>query len=142
MLTKYNFDGEELWTNFFTYTGFDSGYVIEIITLESGNLISLNVASGVAEYEYLLRYYDEFGDTILNVHNFLDKEYFDINDMERNGDELIFSGKYYGLVDGVGFVLITDTLGQFNQLVIQGLFIMMQTITDLLIPRNLLFMTD
>ena len=120
VLTKYNFDGEELWTNFFTYTGFDSGYVIEIITLESGNLISLNVASGVAEYEYLLRYYDEFGDTILNVHNFLDKEYFDINDMERNGDELIFSGKYYGLVDGVGFVLITDTLGQFNQLVIQG----------------------
>ncbi|MBK7035015.1 MAG: hypothetical protein IPH42_01395 [Bacteroidetes bacterium] len=95
--------------------------MIETITLESGNLLNLNSFWEYGEDgEYILRYFDSFGDTILNIHNFLDHHQFYINDLERKGDELIFSGLYYGLVDDVGFVLITDTLGEFNELVIQG----------------------
>ncbi len=121
IMTKYNYDGDTLWSNHISYLAYDSNIVIETITLESGNLLNLNSFWEYGEDgEYILRYFDSFGDTILNIHNFLDHHQFYINDLERKGDELIFSGLYYGLVDDVGFVLITDTLGEFNELVIQG----------------------
>ena len=123
VLTKYDYDGNLLWTKEFEYPIADSaGGILHMLQKESGFFISCNlVPDGTGSEIYALRYYNESCDTFLQVNDFLDIEYFSIHSMVSNGENLIFSGGYYDLGwDSDGFVLITDTLGNFFQLTLNG----------------------
>ena len=119
---KYNYEGDTLWTKKYENTGIGIGIYRDPVLLESGNIIQYgSVLNPDGEEEYIISYYNSEGDSLFRISNFLEHEPFRILDMQLSGDNLIFSGEFNGLDDvNWGFVLITDTLGKFFQLVING----------------------
>ena len=124
ILIKYNYDCDTLWSKEYEYPIEDSSNaMLKLLQLGSGGLLSCNLRYNTAlgENEYVLQYYDENGDTTLQINNFLSTPSFEIVNFESWGDKLIFTGVYYDLLgENSGFVLVTDTLGDFLQLTING----------------------
>ncbi|MBP9795879.1 MAG: T9SS type A sorting domain-containing protein [Chitinophagales bacterium] len=124
ILIKYNYDCDTIWSKEYEYLAPDSsGGMIKLLQLGSGALLSCNLKYNMAlgETEYVLQYYDEDGDTTLQITNFLSTSAFAIVNFDRWDEKLIFTGVHYDLFgESSGFVLLTDTLGDFLQLTING----------------------
>ncbi|MBK7035021.1 MAG: T9SS type A sorting domain-containing protein [Bacteroidetes bacterium] len=122
LFIKYDYEGDTSWIKKYEYTGMGIGDYRDPVLLESGNIIQYgSVLNPDGEEEYIISYYNSEGDSLFRVNNFLEHEPFKIKDMQLSGENLIFSGQFNGLDDvNWGFVLITDTLGNFFQLVING----------------------
>ncbi len=123
VLSKFNTDGDLLWTKEYTYYDTDSiGQIVGLAELPGGNLISLNLVPipfAFSGANYVLRRYTPDGDSIWQSEPLFSDDEFRVFEFSTDGDQLVITGETY-ITDHTGFVLITDTLGNFFKLSVEG----------------------
>ena len=123
-INKISPSGESIFSKTFINPASDSiESLVAMTELASHTLVSLNKTAVVPfeEYVYRVRYYNADGDTVYQSPAILNCDQFTVNHFQAVENNLLFSGTFNDLVGtSMGFVLLTDSTGAFNRIIVNG----------------------
>lgn len=123
-ITKISPSGEILFSK--TYENPLSDSIVSLLhmsELASNTLVSLNRTALVPfeEYVYRIRHYNADGDTIYQSPAILNYDQFAVTYFNAVENNLLFAGRYLNPAgDDMGFILLTDSVGAFNSIIVNG----------------------
>lgn len=97
--------------------------LISMSELASNTLVSLNRTAIVPfeEYVYRVRHYNADGDTIYQSPAILNCDQFSVSYFNAVENNLLFAGRFFDPAgDDMGFILLTDSVGAFNSIIVNG----------------------
>ena len=123
-INKISPSGESIFSKTFINPASDSiESLVAMTELASHTLVSLNKTAVVPfeEYVYRVRYYNADGDTVYQSPAILNCDQFTVYQFQAVENNLLFSGTFNDLVGtSMGFVLLTDSTGAFNRIIVNG----------------------